>query len=233
MKKQTDEFIVTFSLSEWKRIKDTIQTQRYTNHKLHMQLKKKIEFLNDYCGIYQITNLTNNKIYIGKSISIKNRWNTHIQRLCDNKHDNHGLQKDFDEFGIKAFEFSLIEDCAEEEVELREYYHIFKKLKKYELYNVLKSRDFMIKNIVWYLISKQIKFLFNYKTNNTNLKLDFAIINKESNEIESAIFIQKRYHPEQYEGYDKVCQEQNEKLDQKVKYCLDNNLKYIIIEYGG
>lgn len=35
------------------------------------------------CGIYKITNMINNKAYIGCSSNINKRWNSHKQRYND------------------------------------------------------------------------------------------------------------------------------------------------------
>lgn len=43
------------------------------------------------CGIYKITNLINNKIYIGQSVNIEARWKGHIRNSKNIK--NERLQK--------------------------------------------------------------------------------------------------------------------------------------------
>ena len=35
------------------------------------------------CGIYKITNMINNKAYVGCSSNINKRWNSHKQRYND------------------------------------------------------------------------------------------------------------------------------------------------------
>lgn len=60
-------------------------------------------------GIYQIRNTINNKKYIGHSINITLRWYLHLFNLITNKHDNPKLQEDFNMYGIKNFELSILE----------------------------------------------------------------------------------------------------------------------------
>lgn len=66
-------------------------------------------------GIYQIKNIKNNLIYIGSSKDIKKRWSHHKYELTKNKHTNIFLQEDWNEFGESCFEFSILEECEENE----------------------------------------------------------------------------------------------------------------------
>lgn len=43
------------------------------------------------CGIYKITCLANDKMYIGGSINLSKRKQVHFRRLKKNKHSNSGL----------------------------------------------------------------------------------------------------------------------------------------------
>jgi group I intron endonuclease len=60
---------------------------------------------NPICGIYQVTNKVNNKIYIGQSIDIERRWNQH----------RYGkgsliLRNAIKKYGIDNFEFLILEE---------------------------------------------------------------------------------------------------------------------------
>lgn len=61
--------------------------------------------------IYKITNLSNNKIYIGKTIrsEISIRWKQHIQALKRGNHDNSHLQRAWNKYGEQSFSFEVIE----------------------------------------------------------------------------------------------------------------------------
>ena len=61
-------------------------------------------------GIYCI----NDKVYVGKTKSLNNRWEQHKFKLLKNNHDNIFLQQDFNEYGIDAFTFSVLEYVPEQ-----------------------------------------------------------------------------------------------------------------------
>jgi group I intron endonuclease len=60
-------------------------------------------------GIYKITCLKTNKIYIGSSIHIDGRWNRHKHDLRKKIHPNLLLQNAWNKYGEKNFEFEVIE----------------------------------------------------------------------------------------------------------------------------
>ena len=59
-------------------------------------------------GIYMVMNLSNNKVYIGQSINIKERWQIHLWKLRNNIHPNDHLQKSWNKYGEDSFEFSIL-----------------------------------------------------------------------------------------------------------------------------
>jgi group I intron endonuclease len=61
------------------------------------------------CGIYKITCIDNDKVYIGQSIDIKRRWSNHRSKLNNNKHDNDYLQKAWNKYGSLDFTHEIIE----------------------------------------------------------------------------------------------------------------------------
>ena len=61
------------------------------------------------CGVYKITNLINDKIYIGSSIDVRKRWIGHVNSLLKNKHQNIYLQRSWDMYGPSNFKFELID----------------------------------------------------------------------------------------------------------------------------
>lgn len=60
-------------------------------------------------GIYKITNITNNKSYIGSSVNIKSRWRQHKSCLRKGTHHCIGLQRAWNKYGENNFEFSILE----------------------------------------------------------------------------------------------------------------------------
>lgn len=60
--------------------------------------------------IYKITNLVNNKVYIGLSNNIKKRYSRHKNDLKNNKHSNSHLQNAYNKYGKENFIFEIL-DC--------------------------------------------------------------------------------------------------------------------------
>ena len=77
-------------------------------------------------GIYKITNLINDKCYVGQSINIENRWKQHVSMLNSNKHHSVKLQLAWDEFGVKNFKFEILEECDRESLNKKERFYINK-----------------------------------------------------------------------------------------------------------
>jgi group I intron endonuclease len=63
------------------------------------------------CGVYSITNMVNNKVYIGSSVDIYGRWVTHELHLNKNIHHNSYLQRAWNKYGKDNFKFKVIEKC--------------------------------------------------------------------------------------------------------------------------
>ncbi len=66
------------------------------------------------CGIYKIENMVNHKLYIGQSVDIKKRWIEHRYELNKGVHMNDHLQSAWNKYGEDLFDFSIIELCDEQ-----------------------------------------------------------------------------------------------------------------------
>ena len=75
-------------------------------------------------GIYLITNIINDKKYIGQSVDVKNRIRNHKWALRHNKHINDHLQKSFNKYGEDCFVFSVICECEEAQLDELERFYI-------------------------------------------------------------------------------------------------------------
>lgn len=76
-------------------------------------------------GIYKITNLKDNKIYIGQSTDIKTRWSNHIKAALKIDSIAHSRVHDaMGEEGIWNFTFELLEQCSKDKLNEREKYYI-------------------------------------------------------------------------------------------------------------
>ena len=62
-------------------------------------------------GIYKITNLNNNKVYIGQAVNIAERLRTHIKAGIGIDPTNSELYKDMKKIGVENFTFEILEEC--------------------------------------------------------------------------------------------------------------------------
>ncbi len=86
--------------------------------------KEWYDLYNNKCGVYKITCMVNNKIYIGSSKNIYQRWKDHNNDLINKRHINSHLQKDWNKYGKDNFKFEIVEFCNEEDVRNREQFYI-------------------------------------------------------------------------------------------------------------
>lgn len=71
-------------------------------------------------GIYSITCLPINKVYVGQSRAIANRKWQHFNDLKKQKHCNSHLQNAFNKYGEENFIFTVLENCELEELCIKE-----------------------------------------------------------------------------------------------------------------
>lgn len=83
------------------------------------------------CGIYMIQNRVNGKMYIGQAVDIERRWGRHKNDLRGNYHINKHLQSAWNKYGESNFEFTVIWECDESQLNIMEEYYITK-LKTYD-----------------------------------------------------------------------------------------------------
>jgi group I intron endonuclease len=76
------------------------------------------------CGIYKITNITNNHCYIGQSHNIENRWKNHKKCTYNSDKWNYPLYSAFRKYGLENFTFEIIEECTIHELNEKEIYWI-------------------------------------------------------------------------------------------------------------
>lgn len=75
------------------------------------------------CGIYKITNIVNNKIYIGQSKDIYKRWKSHIYLSTKGKQAIYCAMR---KYGLDNFLFSIEEICSPELLDEKEKFFINK-----------------------------------------------------------------------------------------------------------
>jgi len=75
-------------------------------------------------GIYRITNLSNNKVYIGSSLNITRRIKDHLYKLGLGKHHSVLLQRAWDKYGWEYFDIDILESCDKNLLQDREQYYL-------------------------------------------------------------------------------------------------------------
>lgn len=76
-------------------------------------------------GVYKILNHKNGKFYIGSSINIEKRFNSHRKELIAGTHNNKHLQNAWNKYGENSFEFLVVEEVADiKELRNRETYYL-------------------------------------------------------------------------------------------------------------
>lgn len=78
------------------------------------------------CGIYQIRNLVNCKVYIGSSKDIDKRWFNHKKRALGGYHKNKHLQSAILKYGINNFMLEILEYTDEYQLFDREQFYLDK-----------------------------------------------------------------------------------------------------------
>ena len=74
-------------------------------------------------GIYKITNVKNDKCYVGQAVNIAERWRQHIKRgLGAETPTRNKLYPAMKSYGVENFTFEIIEECSREQLNEREDY---------------------------------------------------------------------------------------------------------------
>lgn len=60
-------------------------------------------------GIYKITNIVNNKSYIGSAVNVSHRLTTHKYKLRHNTQPNQHLLSAYNKYGFENFKFQVLE----------------------------------------------------------------------------------------------------------------------------
>lgn len=79
------------------------------NERIYKPKEYTNEELKHKCGIYQIRNLVNNKLYVGSTVNLNKRKKQHFNILKKNKHVNKYLQNAYNKYGENNFVFEVIE----------------------------------------------------------------------------------------------------------------------------
>ena len=83
--------------------------------------------------IYKITNIINNKHYVGSTKALYFRIKKHINLLTNGKHTNKYLQRSWNKYGENNFKIEIVELCKEEDLRVREQYYLDNNFGHYNL----------------------------------------------------------------------------------------------------
>ncbi|MEZ4906891.1 MAG: GIY-YIG nuclease family protein [Saprospiraceae bacterium] len=101
-----------------------------------MEQKSKKKFKEDYkqmrfpMGVFQIRNISNDKILIDNSIDMPSKWNRHKFELNFGSHKNRELQKDWNEKGEDNFVFEILSELKYDDENQTDYNKELKVLQK-------------------------------------------------------------------------------------------------------
>ena len=77
-----------------------------------------------HTGIYKLTNLTNQKVYIGQAANLADRWKDHIKAGLGIDTPNNMLYTAMMKDGVENFTFEVLEECERSILNDRETYYI-------------------------------------------------------------------------------------------------------------
>lgn len=78
----------------------------------------------DYCAVFRVECVPENRIYIGASKYAQQRLYDHKSQLNKNKHWVEQMQADWNKYGPDAFKFEIQEECEKEDLFARKKYWI-------------------------------------------------------------------------------------------------------------
>lgn len=77
------------------------------------------------CGIYKITNLQTQQVYVGQSVDIATRWKNHIKcGLGIDASSTNKLYNNMQEYGVWNFTFQLLQECSKDQLNEKECFWI-------------------------------------------------------------------------------------------------------------
>ena len=97
----------------------TIRT--FQTMKSKKELKDAYKQMKFPMGVFQIRNLTSNKVLIDNSTDMLSKWNRHQMELKFGSHKNQTLQKDWKETGDDNFVFEVLSELKPDDEKITNY----------------------------------------------------------------------------------------------------------------
>lgn len=88
--------------------------ETYYKIRLEEMFKRVLGENKDKGGIYKITNINNQKVYIGKTTNFLTRWRTHAKRGCGIERIKGQLYDAMFDEGLENFIWEIVEVCSKE-----------------------------------------------------------------------------------------------------------------------
>jgi group I intron endonuclease len=77
------------------------------------------------CGVYKIQSICNpERVYIGSSIDIVDRWSRHRCDLFKKIHHSRKLQRHYNKYGVDDLTYMILELCTKENIVVREQHYL-------------------------------------------------------------------------------------------------------------
>jgi len=83
--------------------------------KTRKEIKEEYRQMKFLMGVFQVKNLSNNKVFIDNSVDVVAKWNRHKTELRFGNHKNRELQKDWNEKGEDSFVFEVLAELKQDD----------------------------------------------------------------------------------------------------------------------
>lgn len=83
--------------------------------KTRKEIKEEYKQLKFSMGVFQLKNISNNKIFIDNSVDMISKWNRHKTELRFGNHKNRELQNDWNEKGEDNFVFEVLSELKQDD----------------------------------------------------------------------------------------------------------------------
>ena len=189
-----------------------------------MKWEEVAEWKENISGIYTISSNKTNKLYVGKSLKMRDRWKMHIKNLNFNTHHSEELNNHWNMYSKDSFDFMCVEEVLEQDtylLELKEYEHMFKYQLK-NLYNFTSKRDVFKYDVLKKLHSFNLDFKVDYRFYNDNKKyfITDIVVFDENKNIKLAIL--------PYSSCAKLYEYKH-----KIDYYIKNGINYKIVDLNA